>query len=352
MNRRRITLTLGAAAGGLLGAALGPAAFAFADDLSFDPASYTFDPVSPETVTGLYNMANTAPPGVSQSIQGYQLFDVNDGRGPVGSFYAYESTAPYLTPHLDNANDALFSSEVLYVSPDAPGYQDPTGIAPTAGSVISTTGFGGAFENIYSAIPSGSTDTVTDTLKTPFGNIDLSNLVNSLGFDAANVTPTLPDHITSTDDPVITGVNGLPPLTIALQGYQPFEWDDNPADAFNAVETTTTDGFGFHTEALLVTQNTGTGDNTPPVGSVFNTIDFHNLSNVYSSMPSTTGGPDTVTDILTNPQTGQTIDLSSLFASADASAGLTDGSNIQSFDFGDYTIQADPNHDEVFTGIN
>lgn len=328
-----------------------PEAAAYADP--FDASSYTLDPVAPETVTGLYNIT-TAPPGVNESLQGYQAFDVlgNDSDDPVGHFSAYVSTAPYLTPHLDNINDAVVSSQVLYVSPDVPGYDDPTGIAPVAGSVISTTrSFGGLFENVYSAIPSGATNTVTDVLKTPFGNIDLSQLVNSLGFDAANNVPSvLPDEITATNDPVITAVNGLPPLTVALQGYQSFQYGDDPDATFNAVQTTTTDGIGFHTEAFLVTEETGTADSLP-VGSVYNTIDFLNLSNVYSSIPQE-DGTDEVTNILIDTNTGQNLDLSELFADYDASAGLTDGSFVQPISFGDQTIALAPDSDLTFTGIN
>ena len=36
----------------------------------------------------------TAPPGVNQSIQGYQKFNVVDANGNTGTFYGYVSTAP------------------------------------------------------------------------------------------------------------------------------------------------------------------------------------------------------------------------------------------------------------------
>ena len=63
-------------------------------------------------------------------------------------------------------------------------------------------------------------------------------------------------------------------------------------------------------------------------------------------------GVDKVTDILTTPA-GTTINLSSYFAGYDASADLTDGTNIESFEFGkDDTIGAAPGAQETFTGIN
>ena len=338
----RIAGVLAAAAG----AALCSNAVAAADP--FDVASYTIDPVGPETITGLYNIT-TAPPGVNESLQGYGFFDVlgNDSDDPVGHFSAYISTVPYLAYRVGTANEALVSSETLYVSDDVPGYEDPTGIAPTAGTVIASThSFGGLFTNIYSA----DGTTVTDVLRTPFGDIDFSQLVNSLGFDAANVPSVLPDEITAISDPVITGVNGLPPLTIALQGYQAFQLGNDPDATFNAVQTTTTDGIGFHTEAFLVTEETGTADSLP-VGSIYNTIDFLNLSNVYSSIPQP-DGTDQVTDILIDTNTGQTLDLSLIFGWFDASAGLDDGSFLRPIEFGDNIIQAAPDSDFTFTGIN
>jgi hypothetical protein len=347
----RLAYGIAVAACSFAGAALLSTPVAAAD--VFDASSYTLDPVAPETVTSFYNLI-TAPPGINESLQGYGAFDVlSDGSDdPVGHFYAYVSTAPFLTPHLGNLEDAVVNSQVLYVSPDVPGYEDPTGIAPVAGSVISTTqSFGGLFENVYSAIPSGDgTSAITDILKTPFGDIDLSQLVNALGFDAANVPSVLPDEITALSDPVYTAVNGLPPLTIALQGYQAFQFGDNPDATFNAVQTTTTDGIGFHTEAFLVTEETGTAASLP-VGSIYNTIDFANLSNVYSSIPQA-DGTDEVTNILINTNTGQTFDLSWLFADADASAGLNDGSFVQPISFGDQIIQLAPDSDLTFTGIN
>jgi hypothetical protein len=350
MSHRRVARALGTVASGLLGVTFVPSVVVLAD--TFDASSYTYDPVSPETVTGLYNMA-TAPPGINESLQGYQLFNAVDSDGSTdGTFYGYESTSPYLGPYVLTSESDEVSSQVLYVSPDAPGYTPPTGAAPPADSIISTTySFDGEFEHVYSAIPNGDgTDTVTDILKTPFGSVDLSPFVNSLDFDAADVTPALPDGITSTSDPLITAVNGLPPLTIALQGYQPFEYGGNPDATFNAVETTTRDGLGFHTEAFLVTEDTGTADSLP-VGSIYNVIDYSNMSNVYSSIPQA-DGTDKVTDTLINTTSGQTADLTSLFAPYDASLGLNDGSVIHPIEFGDDVIKAAPGAPETFTGVN
>jgi len=321
----------------------------------------TFTAAFPETVTGIYNML-TAPPGINQSIQGYQKFNFVDANGDTGTFYGYVSTAPYLTPYLPT-RERFASNQVIYVDSgvanllgDSPG----PGALPD-GSVISTIRLGGPFVNVYSAIASAdgnhANDVVTDIVtNTRTGQtIDLSWLVNGLRFNAANVPPALPDYIKGVGDPTVTAVTGEPPLTIAVQGYQTFEYlgaDGEPIGHFNAVTTTTTDGFTFHTQALLVTgyPETGQGD-APPIGSVYNTINLANLSNVYSSIPQE-DGTSKITNILTNTRTGRTVDLSWLFQGYDASKGLIDGTNISPFDFGDgYTI-APTDAQEVFTGVN
>jgi hypothetical protein len=356
MDHRRIARAFGALASGLLSVAFLPDAIALADDLS----SANIDPVAPETLTGLYNMI-TAPPGVNESLQGYGEFNVLSSTGsPEGSFYAYESTAPYLTPNLENADYTGFASRVLYVDSNIQsllGAQAPDASYLPDGSVVSTSYFGTGAETLYTAIPGTGTDpdTVTYTLITPYGSIDLSSLVNGLGFDAAHLVPALPnltgDTITALSDPTIVAVNGLPPADIAVQGIQAFEYNGNPDATFNSVETTTEDILGTHTEAILVTQDTGTAD-APPVGTIYNVIDFHDLENVYSSAP-TADGPDKITDILYDSATGQSLDLSSLFSpEADESAGLVDGSSIRDISFGSDIIKADPGSQEVFTGVN
>jgi hypothetical protein len=299
---------------------------------------------------------------VNESLQGYQKFNVVDANGERGTFFAYVSTAPYLTPYLATASEALASSQVLYVDSDIANLMgdSPSPGALPDGSVISIMSNSG-FTNVYSAIasPDGNhaNDVITDVLTNPtIGlTVDLSWLVKGLGFNAANVTPALPDYIRGVGRPTVTAVDGGPPFTIALHGYQTFEYlgaDGEPIGEFNAVTTPTTDAVGFHTQALLVTgyPETGQGD-APPIGTVYNTINFNNLSNVYSSIPQD-DGTSKISDILTDTQTGQTIDLSWLVQGYDASKGLTDGTNIWSFDFGDgYTIAAS-DAQEVFTGVN
>jgi hypothetical protein len=352
MVRRQIARTTGVAASGLLGAALVPVAVAFADVT--DTSSLTLD--GPETVTGLYNMT-TAPPGINQSLQGFGAFNVlNSSGGTNGVVYGYESSSPYLLPNLGNASELFPSSQVLYVDSDVQTLlgSDPTAAYLPDGSVVGILGLGGLGEDVYTSIPGADgNDTVTYVLQTPYGSIDLSDLVNSMGFDASRLEPVLPsapgDSITGIGDPTIVAVSGLPPATMVLQGVQDFQYNGNADATFRAVETTTQDLLGTRTEALLVTQSLG--PDSLPVGSIYNTIDFDGMQNIYSSIPQA-DGTDQVSDILYNTTTGQTMDLTSLFAGTDASAGLADGSAVQDISFGDYLIQANPDSPEVFTGIN
>ena len=200
MNTRRITLALGAAAGGLLAAAYLPMAIANADtsDVSApippSPDVFGFEaiPGSPEdvlTVSGL--------PPLDQQVEGYQTFDYFSpatATDPIGTVNTDVSTLT--TPFgFDNteylvtgASDASKAQELV---------ASPTDGLPTTGSVYDIANFGDGFSNDYSdvvAAPAqmadGTTDalsgvgtaatgTITDTFVTPFGNVDLTPLVDS-----------------------------------------------------------------------------------------------------------------------------------------------------------------------------
>jgi hypothetical protein len=341
-TRRHSVRVLGAAAGGLLSVGLMPAAAAFADD-------YTVDPIGTETVTGLYGTglgsADTAPPAVAGTLQGYQDFSYTDTTtGATGTFVGDEST---VTDGFDDTN------EEVYVT-------SSTGTdAPPVGSVFETYTIGdGGDSYVYSAIPSTGGDQITETEVTPLGNVPVYTT-----FDAANVPIAdangaplgnggtfIPD---STTDKLFS-VNGIPPIDMVLQGHEHFNVD-NAAGAlvgtFAGDNATTTDMAGTYTEAVLVTKDlTGTagvadGD-VPPVGSVFNTMNLDGWENYYSDLTSTTpGGADTITDTLVTPF-GQDVTIPVTFDAAQAetpvSVDLPDGD----------TIAADPESTEVFNGIN
>ena len=102
-----------------------------------------------------------------------------------------------------------------------------------------------------------------------------------------------------TSNLVPSGVNGLPPREIQLQGYQQFGiYDATPVQqgSFDADVSTQLDMYGTYSQAILVTKvtsgiaGTGAGD-VPPVGSMFNYTYFGNtgFGTYYADLPSTSG---------------------------------------------------------------
>jgi hypothetical protein len=314
-----------------------PAAAAFADD-------YTIDPAGTETITGIYGTglgsADTAPPAVAGTLQGHQLVDYTDTTtGATGSFNGDEST---VTDGFEDTN-----MEVVVTS-------DASGDALPVGSVFDTYTLGDSgYANIYSAVPSGDGDVITDTWVTPEGDETVP-----MTFDAANVPVAdasgVPlangdvfSPISNTDN--LISVNGIPPIDMVLQGHEHFAVDSaagDPLGTFAGDEATTADVVGTYTEAVLVTKDLTGAANDPPAGSVFNTINLDGWVNYYSDLTSTTpGGADTITDTLVSP-TGEDFTIPTTFDAAAAetpvSVDLPDGD----------TISADPSSAEFFNGVN
>jgi hypothetical protein len=335
-TRRGNARILGAAAGGLLGVALVPAAAALAD-------GYTVTPDGTETITGIYGnglgSAGTAPPAVGGSMQGFQTFSYTDSAtGTTGTLTGDENT---FSDGFDDSN-----MEVVVTSSSGAD-------APPVGSVFDTFTFGDSgYANIYSDVPSENGGVITDTWLTPDGSYSVP-----LTFAAANIpiadAPGVPladgDYfvpIASSDK--LISINGLPPIDMALQASQHFAVDGatgNPLGTFAGDEVTTTDIAGTYTEAVLVTKDLTGAAYDPPVGSVLNTITLDGWSNYYSDLTSTTGGSNTITDTVVSPS-GQDYTIPTAFDAATAetpvSVTLPDGD----------IIAADPSSAEVFNGVN
>jgi hypothetical protein len=351
MDRRRVTRTLGAAASGLLGAALFPVAAAFADDYEIQPV-----PGSTETVTGLYGLELTASPDEAGSVQGYQEFEVLDtttGKA-LGTFDADEANV---------SGDTLGeTNQELLVTDDLSGTAGTAaGDTPPVGSVIDTYGDSG-FGYMYSDLASttGGANTITENLVTPFGDSTVPTTFDAVGGLASDSSdPALQDitlaggyEIVPDSKEVFTAISGLPPYDVAVQGTQEFDVlnaSGQTVGTFDADVTSTSDAVGFSTQALLVTSDvsgtagTAAGD-VPEVGSVFNTIDYGDggtpiYADVYSDLTSVTpGGADDITN---------TVGGFSIPTAYDAAAA----ESPSSFPVGDgYTI--DPDSKEVFTGVN
>src|ERR1700743_3207487 len=239
----RRTGKTGAAAAGLFGMAFLPLAIAHADD-------WTIDPPGIETITGIYGHGfsggDTAPPAVAGSIQGDQVFDYTNPSGDSGTFSGFES---YSKDRLGDINTATYAAS------------DLTGSGgPPVGSVFDSYSFEyGAYTNLYSAVPNGEgSATITDTLVTPTGNIVIPitfNAADGLVADAGGVPTGNGGMMSPVDSQLITSISGIPPLTIALQGEQDFNFYDllnDPVGTVSTVDTTTADGAGPYIEAVLV----------------------------------------------------------------------------------------------------
>ena len=141
-ERRRITLAVGAAAGGLLAAAFLPIAIAVADEEIYVPDPTTFDPTQ---VVGF-------PPFSPQELMGTEQWSVID-----------------LTTNQVEALDAFSGVDTHTVF--GPLINDD--FASTLGSSVDLANFGGGWENEWVDVAVGADAGASDLLITPFGDFDL-----------------------------------------------------------------------------------------------------------------------------------------------------------------------------------
>lgn len=149
---------------------------------AFTIGSTTFDPITSAGTEGydtVYSIIG-APPlleigGGTPDLGGLVLplapqdFNVYDASGTeIGSIVGNED----VTNLLGLTNTEFTVASVTGTSADL----------PTVGSVYDVFNIGDGIENVYSAIPgvSGAADTVTDTLVTPLGNINLDSLFGAI----------------------------------------------------------------------------------------------------------------------------------------------------------------------------
>jgi hypothetical protein len=247
---------------------------------------YYIAPQTPSTVN--YTAISGFPP-LAVAVQGNQVFNVyqksDDGNDVViGSFEGYVTT----THDRGGAStEAILVTKVL----DGPVGTGP-GEVPPVGSVYNV----GYLKNVgflYSAIPSPSGDVITFKIRTPLGDIPIP-----IKWDAAAIPAVESLEVpgkysfvpTSTLQP--TGINGIPPREVQIQGYQQFDvYDANgvKVGSFDADVTTQYDILGNRSVAVLVTNDTA--GEAPPVGSQFNFLSFGNSGFGFfsSAVPSDSG---------------------------------------------------------------
>src|ERR1700733_2141961 len=334
-----------------------------------------FDTVTPlATVAPLLEIGGGSLGGpVDGADLATQSFDVYSGSGSSATEIGSITTGEDVTNLLGFTNTQLVVTAVT--AADGGSASD----LPTVGSVYDAMNLWNGYENVYTATPDVTPDgvttpgTVTDTLETPFGNINLDSLFGNIN-DANTLDPG--DALTglqagdsaigadafsiggTTFDPTLAGgaegftpveqLLGAPPLldlgggTPTLFGLtfslasQNFNVYDGTATTDQIGSITTNDEvtnlLGLTNTEFTVTDATPLGDtpvaDLPTDGTVYDVLNLGGLENVYTAIPGVDGGADTITDTLVTPFGN--VDLSSLFAGLDAVSALDPGAAIGS----------------------
>jgi hypothetical protein len=296
-----------------------------------------------------------------------QSFDVYSGSGSSATDIGTITTGEDVTNLLGLTNTQLVVTGAT--AADGGSASD----LPTVGSVYDAFNLGNGYENVYTDIPGATagSDTVTDTLVTPFGNVNLDSLFgsidaaaplspgdaftgleagdSSIGADAFSIGDT-------TFDPTLTagGVEGFepvnqlvgaPPLldlgggTPTIYGYtlglapQDFNIYDGTGASATEVGSITanedvTNLLGLTNTEFTVTDVTpaadASGSGLPTVGSVVDVFNVGDgIENVYTAIPGAAGAADTVSDTLVTPWGD--LNLDSLVAGIDAASALDPG---------------------------
>jgi hypothetical protein len=176
-GQHRVTLTLGAVAGGLLAATLLPIGVAFADEYDFTPDPTTFELTQVEGYPPLDNEAT--------GTDYWNFYDVTSGTIPneEGDQFQGIDTVTTLGSF---TNDDFLSSADTNLTIGGLTTVDLAGVAQ-----IDLANFGGGFENEWIDVPSGSTDPgVSDLLITPFGDFALAgSFFTDLSTVLSGITP-------------------------------------------------------------------------------------------------------------------------------------------------------------------
>jgi hypothetical protein len=327
-----------------------------------------FDPVTqlatspPLLELGGSNLGNPANAGDDFATQS---FDVYSGSGSSATDVGTITTGEDVTNLLGLTNTQLV---VTGATPTGDG---TAAELPTVGSVYDAFNLGNGYENVYTAIPgtAGGSDTVTDTLVTPFGNVNLDSLFgsidaaapmqpgdaftglqagdSSIGADAFTIGSTTFDPITAGGaegfDPTFQIIGAPPlleigggtaflagpgelPLVVDAQDFNVYSGSGSSATEVGSIvgNQDVTELLGLTNTEFTVASVTGTSSDLPTVGSVYDVFNIGDgIENVYTAIPGTDGAADTVTDTLVTPMGN--INLDSLFGGIDAVSALDPG---------------------------
>lgn len=244
---------------------------------------------------------------------------------------------------------------------------------PAVGTVYSVTDLGGGFANVYEAVPGtdGGSATITNTLVTPFGNLNIPTTFDAtspldpaapLGALAATSgNAALSDNAFTiggtTFDPGSDGFStdasyplfGIAPLlqiagVNALGAFLPTQDGISVYDDSGAALGTVSFGenmsniLGIETTQFTVTSVDAASGLTdaqiadlPTLGTVYSVTDLWGFTNVYEAIPNADGtAASSITDTLITPF--GTFDLSGMFSMFDAVAPLDAGDAVSGLD--------------------
>ena len=147
------------------------------DGTTFDPqlaaGGEGFDPVAQLTAAPPFLQigggALSLGPGAGSLPLAAQDFNVYDGTGAGATEIGSIDTSESVTNLFGLTNTEFIVDSATGTSSDL----------PTAGSVYDVFNIGDGIENVYTAIPGATGDTVTDTLVTPFGSFDLGSICSA-----------------------------------------------------------------------------------------------------------------------------------------------------------------------------
>jgi hypothetical protein len=341
---------------------------------AFSIGGYTLDPFTTPGTEGFAPVAalGGAPPLLDLGGGGLgnpgnagddfatQSFDVYTGSGSSATDIGTITTGEDVTNLL-----GLTNTELIVAT--STGGATAAGL-PATGTVYDALNLGNGVENVYVATP-GSDGTVTDTLVTPYGDVNLSSLFSdfnaanplnpgdaftglesgdsSIGADAFTIGNTTFDPFTVSSGTDVEGFApvyqtiGSPPLleigggtptifgttlAAAPQDFDVYSGSGSSATEVGSIvgNEDVTDLLGLTNTEFTVASVTGTSSDLPTVGSVYDVFNLGDgIENVYTAIPGVDGAADTITDTLVTPLGN--LNLDSLFGGIDAVALLNPG---------------------------
>lgn len=234
---------------------------------------YSIAPADP-TAENLIGTSGILP--LYTTVQGNQKFNVLDADGnAVGTFDGVFTTT------WDIIAGGIGTQAVLVTATEGTNVGTAAGQVPPVGTVYNIMYIGDTVY-LYSSMPSPSGDVISLVVSTPDGVVHAPVTFINASREPAAGPLTAPGGYRF--EPVAelqpTGVNGLPPREVQIQGYQQFDVYDSAGTKVGRVDADVAnqwDLLGIHSRALLVTNvsegtaGTGAGD-VPPVGSTFNWV--------------------------------------------------------------------------------